>query len=110
MNSVGRVNGLENRINEVDRKVSGGVAIALAIASPVSLSQGESAVSIGTGGFGGQGAIAVSFAHNFKLEGTKQPQTNELGEVIEEIKGSKTEPWIFKEALFSAGCRWFFCW
>lgn len=99
-----RVSSLENRINEVDRKVSGGVAIALAVAAPVSLAQGESALSVGTGAFGGQSAIAVSFSHNFKLEGTRQPQKNELGEIIETIPESELkQPWIFKEAIFSAG-------
>lgn len=100
-----QVSQLDKRIADVDRKASGGVAIALAMASPVSLAQGESAVSVGAGGFGGQGAVAVSFSHSFKLEGNKKAvKKGNLdangNEILEVIEGN--EP-IFKEAMFSVG-------
>lgn len=97
----GRVSGLESRINDVDRKVSGGVAVAMAMAAPVSISPGESALSIGAGAFGGQTGIAVAYAHSVKLDGLAKQETNELGEAI--APPPTPQPWIFKEAIFSAG-------
>ena len=97
----GRIGGLENRINEVDRKASGGIAMALAIAAPVSILPGESAASAGVGTFGGQTGFAMTIAHSIKLDGLAKQETNELGEAI--APPPTPQPWIFKEAIVSAG-------
>ena len=63
----GQLPGLNSRINDVDQKSSGGVALALATTGSVVLAAGESAVTVGTGAFGGQGAVGMSFAHSLDL-------------------------------------------
>ena len=65
-----RVNDLQDSIQANRKIAAGGSATALAMASggAVAIAPGETALTGGVGAFDGQGAIAISVAHNFALD------------------------------------------
>lgn len=70
----GSVQRLERKIDSVERKVSGGVAMALALAQPVSFApQARNAVAGGIASYNGQSAVGFSF--NRLVTNTEQRRT-----------------------------------
>ena len=60
--ALSRVSGLDNRVTQLDKKASAGVASALAMAGAVPAERpelGETAVGVGIGAYGGQQSVAV---------------------------------------------------
>lgn len=60
----GRINALDSRISQVEKAANRGIAASLAMQqTPAAIGPGESAVTAGVGGYGGQSAIAVGIHH-----------------------------------------------
>jgi adhesin YadB/C len=60
----GRISTLDGRINSVERLANRGIAASLAMQQlPAAIGPGESAVTVGMGGYGGETAVAVGVHH-----------------------------------------------
>ena len=76
-----RVSALESNVDKVEKRAAAGTSLALAMQnSGVSLTPGESAVGVGVGGYGGQGAIALTFSHSIKFDRSAKHATIEQSE------------------------------
>lgn len=69
----GRVGRLERHLDQVERKVSSGVAIAMAMAQPVMMSPSQvNAVTAGVASFNGQSAMSVTYNRMVDTRGRGQ--------------------------------------
>lgn len=67
-----KVDRLDRKIDKVEKRAAAGTAIALALQTPAALLPGERAIGAGVGTYGGQQAIAVSYAQNIMLDNKKR--------------------------------------
>lgn len=82
--ALNRVMALENTVSQNRKIAAAGTATALAMASGrgVSLAPGETALTLGTGSYDGQGAVAVSVAHNLDIGSPKEIENNLFKEIV----------------------------